>query len=160
MNRVQTQWQAVAEQINKWTERPYYFPHAALKHPPELRLPGYFDPCHAMGTAPHGSTSKLPRIFHFDTRASKTSSLTMSTVTHPYFPASVKLSGDIFIENDWDVPTLIAVFGAGWAAIMVVTLMVVRKLNPKLRGADQGLVLWFALCELLSKEKPIRRSGF
>lgn len=81
----------------------------------------------------------------------------MSNVTHPYFPASVKLSGDIFVENDWDVPTLIAVFGAGWAAIMAVTLAVVRKVNPKLKGADQGLVLWFVLCEFLAMAGVIAR---
>ncbi|KAK2626394.1 hypothetical protein QTJ16_004656 [Diplocarpon rosae] len=65
---------------------------------------------------------------------------------HPYFPSSLTLSGRIYVANSWDVVTLIALFGAGWAAIMAATLAVVRRLNPSLRGVDLGLVLWFVLC--------------
>jgi hypothetical protein len=38
---------------------------------------------------------------------------TMSTINHPYFPPDILLSGGVFVENDWDVFTLIAIFGAG-----------------------------------------------
>lgn len=67
--------------------------------------------------------------------------------THPYFPQSVVLSGGTFVANDWDVVTLIAVFAAGWAAIMSVTLLIVKQVNPSLKKADRALVLWFVLCK-------------
>jgi hypothetical protein len=51
------------------------------------------------------------------------------------------------VANDWDVFTLILAFGGGWALIAGVTLMVVKKANPRLKGTDQALVLWFVLCE-------------
>jgi len=68
-------------------------------------------------------------------------------VAHPYFPPGVALSGDLFVSNDWDVFTLVVTFMAGWAVILGTTLVVVRKVNPKLKVSDQGLVLWFVLCE-------------
>jgi len=64
---------------------------------------------------------------------------------HPYFPVGLALSGDIFIENDWSVPILIAVFAAGWGLILGATLAVVKRVNPNLKGWDQLLVLWFVL---------------
>lgn len=70
-------------------------------------------------------------------------------LTHPYFPQTVVLSGGTYVPNNWDVFTLIAVFGAGWAAIMFVTLLVVRKVNPGLGKSDRALVLWFVLCKYL-----------
>lgn len=68
-------------------------------------------------------------------------------VQHPYFPQSVILSGGTYLPNDWDVVTLIAVFGAGWAAIMFVTLLIVKQINPSLKKSDRALVLWFVLCK-------------
>lgn len=67
---------------------------------------------------------------------------------HPYFPPGTRLSGDEFRVNDWDALTLILAFGVGWAVIAGVTLGVVRKANPSLKGVDQALVLWFVLCKL------------
>jgi cholestenol delta-isomerase len=72
----------------------------------------------------------------------------MSTVTHPYYPPGVLLSGGVFVANDWDVVKLISAFIGGWAVIAAVTLGVVRTVNPKLKSTDQALVLWFVLCEL------------
>ncbi|KAH7391489.1 EBP domain-containing protein [Cadophora sp. MPI-SDFR-AT-0126] len=69
-----------------------------------------------------------------------------AAIAHPYFPQSVNLSGGTYLPNDWDVVTLIAVFGLGWAAIMSVTLLIVKKINPGLKKADRALVLWFVLC--------------
>jgi cholestenol delta-isomerase len=74
----------------------------------------------------------------------------MSTTQHPYFPPGIRLSGDKFVANDWDVLTLIAAFGGGWALIAGVTLMVVKKVNPRLKGTDQALVLWFVLSTRMS----------
>ena len=51
------------------------------------------------------------------------------------------------MANDWDVVTLILAFAAGWALIAAVTLMIVRRVNPSLKGVDQALVLWFVLCK-------------
>ena len=66
---------------------------------------------------------------------------------HPYFPPGIALSGDLFLPNNWDVLTLVATFMAGWAVILGVTLVIVKKVNPNLKVSDQGLVLWFVLCE-------------
>ena len=67
--------------------------------------------------------------------------------SHPFYPPGIRLSGDRFVANDWDVVTLILAFAGGWALIASVTLGVVRKVNPRLRGTDQALVLWFVLCK-------------
>lgn len=66
---------------------------------------------------------------------------------HPYFPPHIRLSGEQFTANGWDAPTLVLAFGAGSAVIAAVTLGVVRRVNPGLKGVDEGLVLWFVLCE-------------
>ena len=69
------------------------------------------------------------------------------TALHPYYPVGIRLSGNDFIANDWDVASLILAFAAGWALILGLTWLIVRKLNPQLERADQGLVLWFVLSE-------------
>jgi cholestenol Delta-isomerase len=66
---------------------------------------------------------------------------------HPYYPPGIRLSGERFVANDWDVVTLILAFAGGWALIAAATLGVVRKVNPGLKGSDQALVLWFVLCK-------------
>ena len=68
------------------------------------------------------------------------------TALHPYYPPGIRLSGEKFVANDWDVVTLILAFAGGWALIAAVTLMAVKKANPNLKGSDQALVLWFVLC--------------
>jgi len=65
---------------------------------------------------------------------------------HPYYPPGIRISGEKFVANDWDVVTLVVTFIGGWALIAAVTLGVVRKINPRLNGTDQALVLWFVLC--------------
>ena len=64
---------------------------------------------------------------------------------HPYYPVGIALSGDIFIANDWSVTTLVSAFAGGLALMLGVTLLLVKKVNPNLKGSDQGLVLWFVL---------------
>jgi cholestenol delta-isomerase len=66
---------------------------------------------------------------------------------HPYYPEGILLSGNDYIANDWNVASLILAFAAGWTLILAVTLLIVRKVNPNLKGSDQGLVLWFVLSE-------------
>ena len=66
---------------------------------------------------------------------------------HPYYPPGIRLSGETFVANNWDVVTLILAFAGGWALIAGATLGVVRKVNPRLKGSDQALVLWFVLCK-------------
>jgi cholestenol delta-isomerase len=67
---------------------------------------------------------------------------------HPYFPEGILLSGNNFVPNDWDVATLILAFAAGITVILGITLVVVRKINPRLKLSDQGLILWFVMCGL------------
>jgi hypothetical protein len=67
-------------------------------------------------------------------------------ILHPYYPPGLRLSGDKFTPNDWDVLTLVSAFIGGWALIAAMTLVIVRRVNPLLRGIDQALVLWFVLC--------------
>ena len=50
------------------------------------------------------------------------------------------------MANDWDVLTLVGAFIGGAAMIAVVTMVVVRSVNPTLKTTDQALVLWFILC--------------
>jgi len=65
---------------------------------------------------------------------------------HPYFPEGIPLSGNNFVPNDWDVATLILAFAAGITVILGITLVVARKINPRLKLSDQGLILWFVMC--------------
>ncbi|KAH8592955.1 EBP domain-containing protein [Bisporella sp. PMI_857] len=64
---------------------------------------------------------------------------------HPFYPLGLVLSGGVYVANDWDLLTLILVFFSGWAAILAVTLALVKKINPRLKRSDQLLVLWFIL---------------
>jgi cholestenol delta-isomerase len=66
-------------------------------------------------------------------------------VPHPYHPVGLSLSGGIFTANDWDVLTLILAFTGGWASVFVLTLIIIKKVNPDLKGSDRALVLWFVL---------------
>ena len=68
------------------------------------------------------------------------------TSSHPYYPTDAILSGT-FIPNHRSVPHLITTFAAGWAVILGLTLLTVRRVNPKLSVSDQALVLWFVLSE-------------
>ncbi|KAG0649132.1 Delta(8)-Delta(7) sterol isomerase [Hyphodiscus hymeniophilus] len=74
----------------------------------------------------------------------------MSTIDnqalHPFYPPGIHLSGGKFVPNDWDVLTLVAEFIGGWVVIAAVTLLATKKMNPRLKGTDQALVLWFVLC--------------
>lgn len=70
---------------------------------------------------------------------------------HPYYPQELLLAG--YVVNEWPVPKLIGVFTVGWAFILGVTLIAVRKAKTNLRIWDQVLVLWFVLSEhLLSSQ--------
>jgi cholestenol delta-isomerase len=68
---------------------------------------------------------------------------------HPYFPQGILLSGNIFVPNDWSVATLILAFAASITVVLGITLVAVRNFNSKLECSDQGLVLWFVMCEWL-----------
>jgi cholestenol delta-isomerase len=72
----------------------------------------------------------------------------ISPPLHPYFPEGILLSGNNFVPNNWDVTTLILAFAAGITVILGITLAVVRKINPRLKFSDQGLILWFVMCGL------------
>jgi cholestenol delta-isomerase len=65
---------------------------------------------------------------------------------HPYFPEGLLLSGTTFIPNEYGVAELVGAFGAASALVLLTTLGVVRRFNPKLKGSDQALILWFTLC--------------
>jgi len=69
------------------------------------------------------------------------------TPIHPYFPEVVALSGNEFVPNNLNAGELILRFGAVWATILAVAFVVARKINPRLSGTDEALVLWFVLCE-------------
>jgi cholestenol delta-isomerase len=69
------------------------------------------------------------------------------TPIHPYFPEGVTLSGNEFVPNNLNAGELILRFGAVWATILAVACAMARKINPRLSGTDQVLVLWFVLCE-------------
>jgi hypothetical protein len=72
-----------------------------------------------------------------------------TTILHPYYPEGSKISGDVFVANDWGVLELISAFAAGWAVILGTTSLIVKKINPALKRSDQALVWWFMLCELM-----------
>ena len=62
---------------------------------------------------------------------------------HPFYPQEINLAG--YLANDWDVPTLLAVFAGGWAVILGITLAVVKRYNPTLASSDKICILWFVL---------------
>jgi cholestenol delta-isomerase len=71
---------------------------------------------------------------------------TMS-ISHPYFPEDVVISGKTFTENTLTVPTLILTFAAGCTLLLITTLLVVRHANAALKLTDLWKVLWFVLSE-------------
>lgn len=66
---------------------------------------------------------------------------------HPYFPEGIQLSGNLFLPNTFDVLQLLSYFAAGWAAILLTTSVIVKKINPALSKGDQALIWWFVLCK-------------
>lgn len=66
---------------------------------------------------------------------------------HPYFPEGVALSGGIFIPNQLNAVGLVSAFAAGCVVILGSTLLLVKRVNPRLSFTDKALILWFVLCE-------------
>ena len=64
---------------------------------------------------------------------------------HPYYPLEAEIVG--YLANDYSVTKLLTCFGSGVAVIFALTLMVVRRVGPRLSWGDKGTVLWFVLCE-------------
>ena len=67
---------------------------------------------------------------------------------HPFYPPELNLAG--YLANDWNIPTLLAVFAACGALVLGTTHLIISKVNPSLQGWNRALVLWFVLCELNS----------
>lgn len=67
--------------------------------------------------------------------------------SHPYYPKSALLSGNIFVANTWTVPDLILTFAAACTLLLVTTLLIVRHVKPTMKHSDQWKVLWFILSE-------------
>ena len=64
---------------------------------------------------------------------------------HPFYPPDINLVG--YLANDWDVPTLIALFFGGWTILTFGTIYGARTYNPRLGGWDQAALMWFVLSE-------------
>ena len=74
---------------------------------------------------------------------------------HPFYPPELNLAG--YVANDWDIPTLVTVFFAGWVLVLGATDVVAGRLNPNLKGWNRILVLWFVLCKSEAAATAINR---
>jgi len=73
---------------------------------------------------------------------------------HPYFPEGLLLSGTTFIPNELNAVGLVLAFAAGCIVVLGSTLVIVTRVNPRLKFTDKALILWFVLCE---SSKPLDR---
>lgn len=67
-------------------------------------------------------------------------------IPHPFYPIEAEIVG--YLANEWSVPTLLGVFAAGWAVILGITLLLVKRHNPSLPSGEKAAILWFVLCKL------------
>jgi cholestenol delta-isomerase len=64
--------------------------------------------------------------------------------THPYFPLAIEIPG--YTENDWNVPTLLALFCICCSQPFALTYLLVSRLRPNLPTSELLTLLWFVLC--------------
>lgn len=69
----------------------------------------------------------------------------MSTSAHPFYPSTITLA-NIYAPNDLAALTILAIFSAVCAIVLLPAFAVARKYNHSLSAQDQALVLWFVLC--------------
>jgi len=85
---------------------------------------------------------------------SKTSNTTASTQPlHPYYPLEIEIAG--YLANDYSVPQLLAIFGAGCAVILTFTHFVAKARNPSLPKGEIVRIMWFVLCMCFKSEENI-----
>jgi cholestenol delta-isomerase len=70
-----------------------------------------------------------------------------SISSHPYFPEGLLLSGATFVPNELNAVGLVLAFAAGCVVVLGSTLLLVKRVNPRLKFTDKALILWFVLCE-------------
>jgi hypothetical protein len=63
--------------------------------------------------------------------------------SHPFYPLGVDIVG--YLANKWSVATLLAIFLAGWVAILGLTWVSVSRYSPRLHRNDKLVILWFVL---------------
>ena len=71
--------------------------------------------------------------------------------THPYYPVEIEIAG--YLANDYTVPQLLAVFGAGCAVILAFTHYVAKARNPSLPKGEIVRIMWFVLCMPMKLEE-------
>jgi cholestenol delta-isomerase len=64
-------------------------------------------------------------------------------IAHPFYPTEAEIVG--YLANDWGVPELLGIFAGGWAVILGVTLVLVKRHNPALPVSEKMAILWFVL---------------
>lgn len=68
---------------------------------------------------------------------------------HPYYPLEVEIIG--YLANEWSVITLLSIFAAGIAALLGVTRIVAKKIQPSIADTELLCVMWFILSELATR---------
>lgn len=72
-------------------------------------------------------------------------SMNLTKIPHPFYPLEAEIVG--YLANEWSVPTLLGVFAAGWAVILGITSVLVKRHNPSLPSGEKAAILWFVLCK-------------
>lgn len=70
---------------------------------------------------------------------------TPGSPVHPYYPVTIEVVG--YLANELSVPILLGIFAAGCAAIVGITLLIVRAVHPRLPGSDKAAIMWFMICK-------------
>lgn len=68
---------------------------------------------------------------------------------HPYYPLEVEIAS--YLANEWSMAYLLTVFFGLCAAILLITLTVVKRVHPNLHSADKAAIWWFILCKIPPK---------
>jgi len=66
---------------------------------------------------------------------------------HPYFPQDRLIPG--YVENEAPLHILLASFGGMLSFSILATILVARRINPRLSASSLAVVAWFTLCGYL-----------
>ncbi|KAL9601495.1 MAG: hypothetical protein Q9219_002447 [cf. Caloplaca sp. 3 TL-2023] len=64
-----------------------------------------------------------------------------------HFPVEAEIVG--YLANSWSVPALLGFFALGWAVVLGITNLLVKRHNPTLSSGDKAAILWFVLTGII-----------
>lgn len=73
---------------------------------------------------------------------------------HPYFPQDRLIPG--YAENEAPLHVLLASFGGMLGFSILATILIARRINPRLSASSLAAVAWFALCKAVLNDRTMK----